>query len=97
MNDDRHAKYPSKGIPDKMHSKCKGPEVELSRSVRGRKTQRVWLECGERGRTWHEMSTDVMRWSKPSVPGWTDPRANGQNLDGTLLLVGDDNSAECNS
>lgn len=33
-----------------------------------------------------------MRRRKASVPGWTDQRANGQNLDGTFLLVRDYNS-----
>ena len=53
------------------------------------------LGYGERGRKWYEMRSDVMRWRKPSAPGWTDQGTNGQNHDGTFLLVGDYSSAEC--
>lgn len=55
----------------------------------------MWLECGERRRKCYEMRSDVMRWRKPSAPGWVDHRANSQNPDGTFLLAGDYNSAEC--
>lgn len=42
LSDGSPADNPSQGVPSQMHNECKGPEAELSRSVRGTRMQCGW-------------------------------------------------------
>ena len=95
LNNGRHVKKPRKGSWGQRHSKCKGPEADLSWSVRGWRMQRAWGMVREEisGKKWGQM-----QWNGEThqhQAGLINEQVNSKNHDGTVLTDGGYGSAEC--